>query len=164
MTAQCVCDSGWMGDDCSQLMKPKAPPIERKSKERNQDAAIKPINGNNSSLIRESGMTSAEQRSGRAPYPWEASTLPNIQSNRTVPPGDETGVVNGEECPLNCNDRGQCVNGKCECDEGYGSESCTEILQWHATVPFKDFVVTGIICIIVSVTAPVGVYFVNKAR
>ncbi|XP_067327983.1 tenascin isoform X2 [Anolis sagrei] len=28
------------------------------------------------------------------------------------------------ECPLNCNGRGLCVNGKCVCDEGYTGDDC----------------------------------------
>ncbi|XP_028570335.2 tenascin isoform X1 [Podarcis muralis] len=31
------------------------------------------------------------------------------------------------ECPQNCNNRGQCVNGKCICDEGFTGEDCGQL-------------------------------------
>ncbi|XP_054853589.1 tenascin isoform X5 [Eublepharis macularius] len=31
------------------------------------------------------------------------------------------------ECPKNCNNRGQCVNGRCICDEGFTGEDCGQL-------------------------------------
>ncbi|XP_063172525.1 tenascin isoform X1 [Candoia aspera] len=31
------------------------------------------------------------------------------------------------ECPQNCNDRGQCINGQCVCDSGYTGNDCGEL-------------------------------------
>ncbi|XP_025028940.1 tenascin, partial [Python bivittatus] len=31
------------------------------------------------------------------------------------------------ECPQNCNDRGQCINGQCVCDYGYTGNDCGEL-------------------------------------
>uniref|UniRef100_A0A8C9QA02 Tenascin C n=1 Tax=Spermophilus dauricus TaxID=99837 RepID=A0A8C9QA02_SPEDA len=113
---ECVCDEGFTGDDCSELVCPNDCFDRGRC-----------ING---TCYCEEGFTGED--CGQLTCPNACQGRGQCEEGQCVCDEGFAGADCSEKrCPADCHHRGRCLNGQCECDDGFTGPDCGELKCPH---------------------------------